>query len=311
MGTWFYRSGKQKRQLNEEIENLHGTPIDEELEGEEDAEAEEFSEPPTSRKGKKPRTSVQKKRKGISSKVPQPFMTNYFAPRITSGSHSGMKSSLATKEQKEAVDMAVGRWWFHANIPFNAARSKFYKLIVNAIASIGTEYKMPSYDDLRGRILRNLVEEVNSLMVHYSTTGCSIIADGWTDSKQKTLINFFVYCPQGMLFLKSVDISAIRNNADALLGIFDEVVLSVGLENVVQFITDNDATNKVARKKLALKYGTFYWTACATHCIDLILEDMVRPDLFPKNAETIEMARKVTKFIYNDAHVLNWMRRLY
>lgn len=55
----------------------------------------------------------------------------------------------------------------------------------------------------------------------------------------------------------------IQKNADARFGIFDEVVVLVGPEIVVQFITDNDATYKAAGRKLVMKYETFYWIACA------------------------------------------------
>ncbi|RWR73175.1 hypothetical protein CKAN_00143100 [Cinnamomum micranthum f. kanehirae] len=167
---------------------------------------------------------------------------------------------------------------------------------------------MPSYHDLRTRILKNIVEEVNDFMEHYKSswteTGCSTMSDGWTDGKQRTLINFPVYCPKGVIFLKSVDASGIRKNADALFSIFDEVVLFVGPEKVVQFITDNDATYKAAGKRLAEKYRTFYWTGCAAHCIDLMLEEMAKPNLFPKNAVMIDTARKVTRFIYNHTRCL-------
>jgi len=151
--------------------------------------------------------------------------------------------------------------------------------------------------------LGKLVLEVNAFMEHYkscwSETGCSVMADGWTDERQRTLINFLVYCPKGVMFLKSVDTSPIIKNSDALFKIFDEIVLLVGPNNIVQFITDNDATYKAAGKRVAEKYGTFYGTACAAHCIDLMLEDMAKPHLFPVNASTIETARKITKFIYN------------
>ena len=61
---------------------------------------------------------------------------------------------------------------------------------------------------------------------------------------------------------------------------------------------------------LAAKYGTFYWTGCATHYIDLTLEDMLRPDLLPKNAETTDTAKKVAKYIYNHANVLIGLKEL-
>ncbi|KAJ8639871.1 hypothetical protein MRB53_016565 [Persea americana] len=262
----------KKRQLNEEIENPRGTPVEEELEEDEDAEVEELLRSrPTSRKGKEKasKTLTQKRSKGL------PPMANSFSPRTTPRSQPSIKYAMATKEQKNAVEMAIGRWWFDANIPFNAAKSKFYQPMCDAITSIGPGFKMPSYHDLRTRILKNTVEEVNGFMDHYKSfwnkTGCSIMADGWTDGKQRTLINFLVYCPKGVIFLKSIDASGIRKNADALFSMFDEVVLSVGPEKVVQFLTDNDATYKAAGQRVAEKYKNFYWTVVT----DLRIKDVI------------------------------------
>ncbi|KAJ8620842.1 hypothetical protein MRB53_029371 [Persea americana] len=167
---------------------------------------------------------LHKKRKDVPPKVPQTILTDYFAPTLTPRSRPRIKSAVLTEKQKDEVDMAVGRWWFASGIPFKAARIQ-----------IVLEYK----------------------------TGCSVMAESWMDGEQRSLMNFLVYCGRGVLFLKSVDTSAIRKNADALFEIFDEVVSSVGPRNVVQCITENDAIYDAAGKKLTTEYGTFYWTPCA------------------------------------------------
>ncbi|RWR82991.1 zinc finger protein [Cinnamomum micranthum f. kanehirae] len=311
----------KERQLNEEIGNPYEIPRGDA--DEDDVEVEEvepFTNPitstTTSRKGKEKvsQISTQNKRRGVSN-TSQPPMSNFFAPQTSPGSQLGIKSALATKELKDATDLAVGRFWFDANLPFNAARSNFCQPMADGIAVVGPGYKMPSYHDLCGKILGKIVPEVNAFMEHYkscwSETRCSVMADGWTDERQRTLINFLVHCPKGVTLLKSVDASPIIKNSDTLFKIFDEIVLLVGPNNIVQFITDNDATYKAAGKRVAKKYGTFYWTACAAHCIDLMLEDMAKTHLLPVNASTIETPRKITKFIYNHSSVLNLMRREY
>ena len=111
------------------------------------------------------------------------------------------------------------------------------------------------------------------------------------------------------MFLKSVDASGLTKDADTLFQMFDEIVQQVGHDNVMQFITDNDASYKYAGKKLQHKYNTFFWTSCAAHCIDLILVSFVNPRYFPMIDQTIQKARKVTKFIYNHAWVLALLRK--
>ena len=54
------------------------------------------------------------------------------------------------------------------------------------------------------------------------------------------------------------------------------------------------------------RYPSLYWSPCATHCIDLMLEDMGK---LPWIKEIIETARSVTKYIYNHTFVLSLMRQ--
>ncbi|XP_039137129.1 uncharacterized protein LOC120274666 [Dioscorea cayenensis subsp. rotundata] len=71
------------------------------------------------------------------------------------------------------------------------------------------------------------------------------MGDGWSDQRQRTLINFLVYCPNGISFIKSVDASDIVKDATNLMNLFSEIVEWVGPSNVVHFVTDN-ASNYVA-----------------------------------------------------------------
>ena len=65
------------------------------------------------------------------------------------------------------------------------------------------------------------------------------MGDGWIDNRQITLINFLVYCSQGISFVKSVNASDIVNDATNLFQLFDEVIEWVYPFNVVHIVTDN------------------------------------------------------------------------
>ena len=68
---------------------------------------------------------------------------------------------------------------------------------------------------------------------------------------------------------------------------------------------DNPA-NYVATGKMFMERNlNLFWTPCAAHCIDLMLED-IRKILFVKNI--VESSKSITKFIYNHASVLHLMR---
>jgi hypothetical protein len=132
------------------------------------------------------------------------------------------------------------------------------------------------------------------------------MSDGWMDQKGRTLLNFLVNCPKGSMFVKSVDASAHVKDATLLCDLLDEFIREVGPQHVVQVITDNTANYVAAGRMLMQRYPTLFWTPCAAHCIDLILEDMGK---IPYIRDIVELTKSITKFIYNHASVLSLMRR--
>jgi hypothetical protein len=54
------------------------------------------------------------------------------------------------------------------------------------------------------------------------------------------------------------------------------------------------------------RYPSLYCSPCATHCIDLMLEDMGK---LPWIKEIIDSAWSVTKYIYNHTYVLSLIRQ--
>ena len=132
------------------------------------------------------------------------------------------------------------------------------------------------------------------------------MCDGWTNGTQTQLINFLVHSVAGCVFVKSVDASEHKRTAKCIYTLMDKVVESVGDEHIVQIVIDNGANFKVAGKMLEKKRLHLFWTPCATHCIDLIMEEIGRKK---KIAEVIKAYRDVSRFIYDHAWLLSLMKR--
>ena len=79
-----------------------------------------------------------------------------------------------------------------------------------------------------------------------------------------------------------------------------DVIKEVGKQNVVQIVMGNGSVFVKAETLLMKKYN-FYWTSCATHCIDLMFEDIGKRQSV---ADVITKARKITNFIYNHSWLL-------
>ena len=96
--------------------------------------------------------------------------------------------------------------------------------------------------------------------------------DGLMERTALSLISLFL--PQGTMFLRSVDASDKVKDATLLFELLDEIIQEVGEQNVVQVITDNASNYVLVEKMLDSKDRTIFWTPCAAHCIDLMLEDI-------------------------------------
>eukprot|EP00261_Vitis_vinifera_P037401 XP_019078644.1 PREDICTED: uncharacterized protein LOC100260439 [Vitis vinifera] len=180
----------------------------------------------------------------------------------------------------------------------------------DAISAIGLGYKGPNYHQLRVNLLKDAKKEVQLLVDSYraiwAKVGCTIMGDGWTDSRQRTLINFLVYCPEGISFVKSVDASDIVKDASNLFLLFDEVIEWVGSLNVVHIVTDNAAKYVAAGILISQKHKHINWSPCATHCLNLIFKDIGKMNHV---AELVRRASKVTIFVYNHVALLSWLRK--
>ncbi|KDP27070.1 hypothetical protein JCGZ_22067 [Jatropha curcas] len=240
---------------------------------------------------------------GTSNRTKRRKRQNFVASR-------NMRQSFGSQENIELADVAVARFFYEAGIPFTAANSYYFQKMADSIAAVGPGYKMPSYNSLTGKLLNRGIQEARDysaeLRKSWEVTGCSLLVDRWVDGFDRTVINFFVYCPKGTVFLKSVDASDVTKSAEALLSIFDSVVQEVGPKNVVNFVTDTSPSYKTAGKLLAEKYKTFFCSTCGAHCIDLMLEEIGESD---EVKDVLAKAKRITQFIYNNGWVLNLMRK--
>ncbi|KAJ1265013.1 hypothetical protein BS78_08G045300 [Paspalum vaginatum] len=222
--------------------------------------------------------------------------------------HSGSRISqpsieqcTKTKEQKQIVDDHVADFLYENGIPLNVVNSRSWEIMIESIGQYGRGYRSPTYHELRNPLLDRAVEKTMDLRKKHEEAwqeyGCTLMSDGWTDTSHRHLINFLVNSPAGTFFLGSVDASSYVANADTLAKLLEEQIEKVGKEHVVQVITDNGA--------LMEKIPTLFWTPCAAHCLDLMLEDIGKIKEFNS---CITQAKMVTRFIYKHGRILDAMR---
>lgn len=220
------------------------------------------------------------------------------------------KNALLPKKVDNRIHMAVGRFLYDIGAPFDAVNSIYFQEMVEAIASGGAGFERPTHHEIRGWILRNSVQEVKNdidrCKMTWGRTGCSILVDQWSTDSGRILLCFLAYCPEGMVFLKSLDATEIMTSTEYLYELIKQVVEEVGVGQVLQVITSGEEQYAVAGRQLTDTFPTLYWSPSAAHCIDLILEDFGNLEWI---SAVIEQARSITRFVYNHSAVLNMVRR--
>ncbi|KAF7149022.1 hypothetical protein RHSIM_Rhsim03G0000500 [Rhododendron simsii] len=216
----------------------------------------------------------------------------------------------AQNQKKDDADKKIAAFFFYNSIPFAAATSIYYQEMMDAVAGCGAGYIAPSCEKLSSTLLEKVKGDINAyyekLRNEWKETGCTILCDCWSDGRTKSLVVFSATCPKGTLFLKSVDTSGHAGDGHYLFELLESVVLDVGVENVVQVITDSSPSCVFAGRLLTTKYSSLFWSPCASHCINKMLEDFRKQEWVHA---VLEEANMITGYLHSHSGILSMMRK--
>ncbi|XP_061371723.1 uncharacterized protein LOC133314291 isoform X1 [Gastrolobium bilobum] len=256
-------------------------------------------------------TTVSKAKKGKSLEGPMDLLTSRSPEETLKLGKTKRQTSIndaCLKEARARTIQYIAQFLYTNGIPLNVVCSRSFKLMVEAIGNYGPHLKVPSLYETNGPLLEKEMKQTKEMLrghkEEWSKFGCSIILDA--DKKDGTLINLMVNCPSGTMYVKSVDAFAYMKTENKLFQLLDAFVEEIGEGNVVQVITDNGSNYAVAGKLLQVKRMNLYWTPCAAHCVDLMLEDIEK---IPRVKKAVQRGIALVGFIHNHSLALNMMRK--
>ncbi|PRQ22552.1 putative transcription factor/ chromatin remodeling BED-type(Zn) family [Rosa chinensis] len=214
------------------------------------------------------------------------------------------------KQRTHSVHQYLARWVYEAGIPFHAVDSDSFKRFVEVVGQFGPGYRPPSQYQLREPLLKEEVERTKSLLKkqeeEWALNGCSIMTDAWSDRKRRSIMNLCVNCAEGTTFLSSKEASDEAHTGTYIFEYVDKCIEDVGPQNVVQVVTDNASNNMAAIDLMKLKRPNIFWTSCATHTLNLMLQGIGNQ---PRFKGVIERAKSFTIYIYAHHKTLALMRK--
>uniref|UniRef100_A0A0A9CWE7 DUF659 domain-containing protein n=1 Tax=Arundo donax TaxID=35708 RepID=A0A0A9CWE7_ARUDO len=160
-------------------------------------------------------------------------------------------SKSFNKKARDQLDCLIVRFLYANGLSFNLMRSPFlHDMIKFACENVLPGYVLPTFNAARTTMLvaekANINELTKPCRISWTTTGVSLVSDGWTDITKKPLINFVAASPAGPLFLRAIDTSGEVKNTEYMAKLFLDMVAEVGHRHVVQIITYNASVCRAA-----------------------------------------------------------------
>jgi len=213
------------------------------------------------------------------------------------------------KEMTHQVHQYIARWVYTHGIPFNAVDNDEFKEMVEAIGCFGPGLRPPSQYDLREKLLKEEHARMKTLLLdreeEKNKNGCSVMTDAWTDMKRTSIMNLCTHTSEGASFMKSKEMSDVSHTSEVIFELVDKAIDELGAENVVQIVTDNASNNMGAKTLMLEKRPNIFWSSCATHTINLMLQGI---GSLPRFKKTIDQAKAFTIFVYGHHRTLACMR---
>ncbi|XP_050387005.1 uncharacterized protein LOC126803258 [Argentina anserina] len=213
------------------------------------------------------------------------------------------------KKRTQDVHGYLARWVYESGIPFHALDNDSFRRFVEVVGQYGPGYKPPSQYELREPLLKKEVERTKKALKSQedesTKSGFSIMMDAWSDGKRRSIMNLCVNCNMGTTFLSSKEAFNDSHTGKYIFTYSKECIQEVGPQNVIQMVTDNASNNMAAAKKLKEEIPHIFWTSCATHIINRMLQGI---GSLPKFQVVIEKAKAFTVFIYSHHKTLAMMR---
>ena len=95
------------------------------------------------------------------------------------------------KGERDLVIQQIARFFYTSAIPFNCVKNPEFLRMIDMISRFGSGLRPPSYHEIRETCLKKEVDFTQQMLEEYKVewkkTGCSIMSDGWSDKKRRSI----------------------------------------------------------------------------------------------------------------------------
>lgn len=156
--------------------------------------------------------------------------------------------------------------------------------MIEAIKAAPSDYVPPNSKALAGPLIDVCYNTMRSSLSKRDESGetarkfgCTYTSDGWESCDHLPLINSAVILANdGGTYLRSVDTSGSKKNADYVAALMIEDIYEIGCTKMVMVVTEICATMRKAWEIVENEFPLITCVPCQTHCPSLLLCDIAK-----------------------------------
>ncbi|CAI5520956.1 unnamed protein product [Closterium sp. Naga37s-1] len=200
---------------------------------------------------------------------------------------------------KEDADNALCLLFAALKLPERIADDPVFCYAVQCIARAGPGYVPPKRRYIGGAGLKKVRQKMEVALAPVAASwkrdGVTVSSDMMTDRCGRPQANVLLVNDSGAVFEQAVDCNMESKTGGYIASLLRPVIDKVGPENVVAVCTDGGSNYASAAKKIASTWPHIEHVPCATHVLDLMMEDMGKmgwaKGLVEKGGEMITFVR--------------------
>ncbi|CAI5502945.1 unnamed protein product [Closterium sp. Naga37s-1] len=154
----------------------------------------------------------------------------------------------------------------------------FFLNMLRAVAAAGSSYVSPKRDFVGGVGLqeckRRIEKGLEPITKTWTETGVTIASDMMRDKSGRAQMNIICINDNGAVFQEAVDCKAETKSGAFIVSVLQPIIEKIGPQHVVAFCSDGGSNYVSAGKKLQGIYPHLEFVPCATHVLDLLIEDI-------------------------------------
>ncbi|CAI5986770.1 unnamed protein product [Closterium sp. NIES-64] len=178
----------------------------------------------------------------------------------------------------QAADEAISLFFAALHVPEHHADHPLWRNVVSSIQRAGPNYIAPKRRYIGGAGLAKCRQRIEAALAPISASwrrdGVTVASDMFSDKAGRPQANVLLINDSGAVFVESIDTNMEMKTGGYIAGILRPIIEKVGPENVVALCFDGGSNYAAACRVLMREYPHIEHIPCATHVLDLLMEDI-------------------------------------